>query len=171
MKRRPWQPWVRVQRVTAFGAPIFVHWSALAVLAAMALIGLTNPVFALLFAASYLAVTVVHELGHAFVAHRLGYEIDSIGITAWHGWCKLQAPAYEWHEVLIAWAGVAAQLAMAVPALALMFVLGDRDWGYFTPVIVILGYFNVVIAAVNLIPGDRSDGTTAWRIIPLLRAR
>lgn len=171
MKRLPWRAWMRVQGVRVYGAPIFVHWSAMAVLGAVALIGLSNPVFALLFVASYLAVTVVHELGHAVVAHRLGYEIDSIGITAWHGWCRLQAPAYEWHDVLIAWAGVAAQLAMAVPALAIMLLLGERDWGYFTPVIVILGYLNVVIAAVNLIPGDRSDGTTAWRIIPLLRAR
>jgi hypothetical protein len=52
-----------------------------------------------------------------------------------------------------------------------MVMLGDRNWGAWTPVIVILGYLNSVIAVVNLIPGDHSDGTTAWRIIPLLRAR
>jgi Zn-dependent protease len=171
LKPPRFRQWFRPKGITAFGAPIFFHWTAIAVLAAMALIGLSNPLYALLFVASYLAIIVVHELGHACVAHRLGYRVDSIAVTAWHGWCECEAPHSEWDEVLIAWAGVGAQLLMAFPALALMVMLGDRNWGAWTPVIVILGYLNSVIAVVNLIPGDHSDGTTAWRIIPLLRAR
>src|SRR5690606_34428003 len=112
----------------------------------------------------YFAMIVGHELGHAFVAHRLGYRVHGIAVTVWHGWCETTAPEYEWEDVLIAWGGVAVQFAMAVPAILLMVALGDRDWGYLTSVIVILGYLNPVVAIANLLPGELSDGTTAWRV-------
>jgi stage IV sporulation protein FB len=68
-----------------FRAPVFVHWSVFAVVGLMSLVAVSSPLYAVLFIASYLGIIVVHEWGHAFVAHRLGYEIDSIGITALHG--------------------------------------------------------------------------------------
>lgn len=167
MARMP--DWIRLKGLRAFGAPVFVHWSVLAALGVLILFTLSNPAYAALFASAYLAVIVVHELGHALVARRLGYEVDSIGITALHGWCRCAAPDYEWHAVLIAWGGVAAQLVVAVPVLLLTLALGSRDWGLLTPIIIFLGYLNLVLVAVNLIPGDGSDGTIAWRIIPLWR--
>jgi stage IV sporulation protein FB len=166
VKRIP--SWVRLGRMGVFRAPVFVHWSVFAVVGLMSLVAVSSPLYAVLFIASYLGIIVVHEWGHAFVAHRLGYEIDSIGITALHGWCLHEAPHTEWDEVLIAWGGVAAQLAVALPVLVVMVVLGDRSWGYFTPAIVFLGLINVGIAVANLVPDDESDGRMAWRIIPLL---
>lgn len=151
-----------------FHAPVFVHWGVLAIVGLMSFVAVSNPIYAVLFIASYLGTIVVHEWGHAFVAHRLGYEVDSIGITALHGWCRCEAPETEWDEVLIAWGGVAAQLAVALPVLLVMVALGDRSWGYFTPVIVFLGLLNVAIVIANLVPDDESDGRIAWRIIPLL---
>jgi len=137
----------------------------------MSLAAVSSPIYAVLFIASYLGIIVVHEWGHAFVARRLGYEVDSVGITAIHGWCLHAAPRSEWDEVLIAWGGVAAQLAVALPVLLVTVVLGERSWGYFTPVIVFLGLLNVGTVIVNLVPDDESDGRIAWRIIPLLRQK
>jgi len=162
--------WTRI-KPTVLGAPLFVHWTVFAVVAVLALTAFGNLFFGLLFVASYLAIIVVHELGHALVARRLGYAVDSIGIAALHGWCRCEAPEYEWDEVLIAWGGVAAQLVIALPVLLLILAFGGRDWGYLTPVFVFLGYLNAVLVVVNLIPGDASDGRKAWRIIPLLRER
>jgi stage IV sporulation protein FB len=137
----------------------------------MSLAAVSSPIYAALFIASYLGIIVVHEWGHAFVARRLGYEVDLVGITAIHGWCLYEAPRSEWDEVLIAWGGVAAQLAVALPVVLVMVVLGERSWGYFTPVIVFLGLLNVGTVIVNLVPDDGSDGRIAWRIIPLLRQK
>ena len=134
----------------------------------MMLFGLRNPIYAALFIASYLAIIFVHEFGHAFMAHRLGYEVDSIWITFWHGWCRCEAPDNEWNAVLIAWGGVAAQIVVALPALGMLILLGDRDWSYFTPIIVFLGYMNILMAVTNLLPGEETDGRAAWRIVPLL---
>lgn len=46
-----------------------------------------------------------------------------------HGWCEYDAPDDEWHAVLIAWRGVVAQVAIAVPVLLIAVALGERDWG------------------------------------------
>jgi Zn-dependent protease len=51
----------------------------------------------------------------------------------------------------------------------------DFDLGYLAPTIAFLGYFNLLIALLNLAPGPGMDGQTAWRAFPLmfgwLRAR
>ena len=163
--------WTRVSGVQVFGAPIYLHWPVLIVAAFMALMAISSPVFALLFFASYVVVIVIHEFGHACVAHLLGYEVDSIGISILHGWCRYETPDDEWHEVLVAWGGVFAQLLAALLALVIFLALKGGDWGYFTPIIVFLGYFNIVIVIINLLPGSDSDGAVAWRIVPLLLKR
>ena len=84
------------------------------------------------------------------------------------GRCVHEAPQYEWEAVWIAWGGVIAQLSVAIPILASAAFFRDYDWGYFTPIIIILGYLNIVIAAINLSRDEGMDGRTAWRIIPLL---
>ena len=160
--------WTRLGRNVAFGAPVYLHWSVLVVVGIMALFAMSNPVHASLFIASYLAIIFLHELGHGFVANRLGYQVDSIWVTFWHGWCVCEAPEDEWSAALIAWGGVAAQFLIAIPPLCIALALGDRDWGYLTAVIVFLGYMNVVVAVSNLLPGDDTDGRIAWRLVPLL---
>ena len=153
--------------MTVFGAPVFVHWTVFVVVGGLALIALANPIFAVLFIGCYLAIIFLHEVGHALVAHRLGCRVTMISMTFWHGECECEAPETEWEAALIAWGGVALQLAMAVPALLIMVLLGDRDWGYWTPVIVLLGYVNIVWAIANLLPGEESDGSVAWRVVPI----
>jgi Zn-dependent protease len=150
------------------GVPLYVNWTVLLAIVLLTPLALTSPIFGALFIGSYLAAILVHELGHAFVARRLGYEVEAIGLTMLHGWCRCEAPDDEWHAVLIAWGGVGAQLVAAFPVLVVTVALGDGDWGYLTPIIVVMGYMNVVIAIMNLLPADDSDAKVAWRIVPLL---
>ena len=154
-------------KITWYGASVLVHWSTLVPVVLLAMIAITNPIYGALFVGSYISIIFAHEYGHAFVAHRLGYRVHSIGITFWHGWCRHEQPDTKWEDALIAWGGVAAQVLLAIPALILAFVLGGRDWAYFTPIIVFLGFFNLAWALANLLPGDDTDGRLAWGIVPL----
>ena len=163
--------WMQLGGLTFFGAPIHVHWTVLLALGAMAPFAVSNLPYTVLFMACYLAIIFVHEFGHAFVAWRLGLKVDSIGVTILHGWCAFEAPDDEWPVVLVAWGGVGAQVILALPALAVFLLLGDRDWGYWTPVIVFLGYLNMALVAVNLLPDDDLDGHIAWRVVPLWLGR
>ena len=73
--------------------------------------------------------------------------------------------------MLIAWGGVAAQLAVAVPILIVATVFDQQDFGYAAPAIAFLGYVNALIALVNLAPAPGLDGHIAWRAVPLLWRR
>src|SRR4029077_12330948 len=79
-----------------------------------------------------------------------------------------EAPITEWERCVISWGGVAAQLLIAIP-LCLLDALWHRPLGPLAPVVLILGYWSLVVAIFNLIPSRGLDGQVAWRIIPLLR--
>ena len=160
--------WIPLRKISLLGAPVWVHWSVLMAVAALALLSLSAPIYALVSIASYLAITVVHEAGHAFIAQRLGYRVAAIRIAIIHGWCEYEAPEYESEAVLIAWGGVAAQLCIAIPVLLIAWILRSRELYYFGPIVVFLGYVNLLIALANLVPTAGFDGKLAWRGLPLL---
>lgn len=159
----------RVRHVRIFGAPLYVHWS-LPLIAGLllSLSFVTGPWFAITAAVCYFALILLHEAGHAFVAHRLGYEAQAIMLSGWHGRCEFRSPETEEHHVMIAWGGVLAQLAVALPMLAVMMLVGREHLGHTGALAVrILGRANLIMAAVNLLPLRGLDGAIAWRIIPL----
>ena len=104
------------------------------------------------------------------MAHHFGYDVKGIWLAAIHGRCEFEAPETEWEHSLIAWGGVAAQLAVAVPIIAL-----DSMWhgslDIFGPVVLVLGYYSCLVVIINLLPRKDLDGPIAGRIIPLLRKR
>jgi Zn-dependent protease len=119
---------------------------------------------------SLVGLILLHEVGHATVARHLGYATRSIRLGLIHGKCEFDAPPNRWDETLIAWGGVTAQLMIAVP-LCLFDAFWRYSLGFFAPVILVLGYWSLVVAVFNLIPTRGLDGWTAWQIIPLLRIR
>jgi len=141
----------------------------LVVIAVLGLVSIKSPIHAFVAIASYLAVVVVHELGHGLIARRRGYEVIALRIGFFHGCCEHAAPESELDEVWIAWGGVLAQLAVAIPVLLIGSLTEDFDLGYLSPTIAILGYVNLLVALFNLAPGPGMDGEVAWRVLPLLK--
>lgn len=161
--------WFPVGRGRIRGVRVYVHWSVLVVVGLLALVSFSAPIYAAVSIASYLSIIVIHEVGHAWVARRMGCHVGAIRIGFLHGVCEYDAPYREVDDVWIAWGGVAAQLAVAIPILIIATVFDQQDFGYAAPAIAFLGYANVLIALVNLAPAPGLDGHVAWRAVPLLR--
>ncbi|WP_161813234.1 zinc metalloprotease [Steroidobacter agaridevorans] len=160
--------WLRVRQVRIFGAPLYVHWSVPLIAALLVSLSfLVGPWLAITAAVCYFALILLHEAGHAFVAHRLGYEVEAVRLSGWHGRCEFEAPETEEHHVMIVWGGVLAQLAVALPMVTLAALVGRENLGYAGLAVAILGRTNLIMAAVNLLPVRGLDGAIAWRIIPL----
>jgi Zn-dependent protease len=161
--------WFRLRRIRLLGAPTYVHWSLLLVVGLLGFMSFHSLPYAVVAIASYLGVIVIHEAGHAWMAQRFGCRVFAIRIAWLHGCCEYEDAVYsEREDVLIAWAGVMAQLAVALPVLAVATVLEGYELGYAAPAVVLLGYANLSTALINLAPAPGLDGQKAWRALPLI---
>jgi len=95
---------------------------------------------------------LLHELGHAVVARRLGVRISGIELGFLGGAAKMvDLPRSANHEIAIAAAGPAVSLALAGLGLGLGALLH-------LPLIATIGWINLVLAGFNLIPALPMDG-------------
>jgi Zn-dependent protease len=133
-----------------FGFPVEINLSFLLLLAFVLLSwgGLAGVFIVLLSFASVL----VHELGHALVARRLGVEVSGIEMSFFGGAAKMtQLPRSAKDEILIAAAGPAVSLVLGGAGLGLAAL-------FHAPFLAMLGWINLVIAGFNLIPALPMDG-------------
>jgi Zn-dependent protease len=123
-------------------------------------------------ALGYFASLILHELGHALMARRLGIEIVGIDLWAFGGLSHMRRePASAGEELKIAAAGPAVTLALfglcllAIVAVARSGTVSDvalaRTSSGTTPVLALLGWLGFVNAALflfNIVPAFPLDG-------------
>ncbi|MFO7926938.1 MAG: M50 family metallopeptidase [Halobacteriota archaeon] len=106
---------------------------------------------------------LLHELGHAAVARRYGYEIESITLWLLGGLARTVEQPRRWnHELWIALAGPIVSVAVGVGCF-LAFDAVPSD-----PARFVLGYLaalNVVLAGFNMIPAFPLDGGRVLRAL------
>ena len=122
------------------------------------------------FIGSYFGLIYAHEAGHAFFARHLGYRPRAVYLYFGHGLCVYEGPTNEKHECIIAWGGVVAQLAIALPLIVAHLFTPIGRIPVLMPIVMVLGYANAFVAAINLVPSANLDGQKAWRLIPILLA-
>lgn len=152
--------WYPLGRLRGMHALLYVHISVVIAFALLALAAIKDPAFAIATLLSLIGLILLHEVGHVTVARHLGYATRSIRLGLIHGRCEYDAPLNRWDETLIAWGGVAAQTLIAVP-LRIFDAFWRYPLGFFAPVILVLGYWSLVVAVFNLIPTRGLDGWLA----------
>jgi Zn-dependent protease len=138
---------------SVLGFPIDVNLSFLFLLGIVALTmgGLTGVAVVLLAFASVL----LHELGHAVVARRLGVRVAGIELHFFGGAAKIvDVPRRAADEIAIAAAGPAVSFALAGIAALLP-----------GPFFQLVAWINLIIGAFNLIPALPMDGGRILRAI------
>ena len=142
---------------TLLGFPVEVNLSFLLLLAVVYfMFGGAIGVFVVLLA---FGSVVLHELGHALVARKLGVHVAGIELSFFGGAAKMvQLPRTANHELAIAAAGPAVSLILG----GLGFGLGAITH---IPLLGMIGWINFVIAAFNLIPALPMDGGRILRAL------
>jgi len=137
------------------GIPIRLRWSFLFLLG---FVFLTAGGFGgLLAVAVAFASIVLHELGHATVAQRLGVRIAAIDLHFLGGAAQMiDPPRSPRDEIAISIAGPAVSLALAGIGLGLGAALG-------VPFLAMVGWINLVLGLFNLIPALPMDGGRVLR--------
>ena len=157
-----------VPGVRLLHARLHVHVSALVLGALLLLSGFGQPSHALARAGCYFGVILLHELGHAAMARRLGCAAPAVWLSFMHGACEHDAAETRRDDALIAWGGVLAQLAVAVPLMALAQLHGFDDSPLGRILVVGFGRASLLLAAFNLLPIRPLDGAKAWQLLPIL---
>src|SRR5512143_221657 len=136
-----------------FGFPVEINLSFLLLLALVfvAFGGLAGVLVVGLTFGSVL----LHELGHALVARRLGVHVSGIELSFFGGAAKMvQMPRSADHEIAIAAAGPAVSLMLGGAGLGLGALLHVPSLGMLFGMI---GWINLVLAGFNLIPASPTD--------------
>jgi Zn-dependent protease len=166
---------IRIDKLTKVvqirGVDTYVHWSVFLVAALMlANIG-SRPGLTVAGLASYLSVLLIHEVGHLVAAQRLGCKVNSIKLYPVFGVTCFEIPWTRLDHCVIAWGGVLAQAAVAIPLVVWVSMFGYTRIDAINAVFAILGFFSLAVAVFNLLPIPPLDGATAWGLLPALRAR
>jgi len=161
---------IRWGRLTALlrikGVGVYIHWSVFVIAALMFMGALRRPILTIVGIFCYLSVLLIHECGHMIAAHRMGCRVELIELYPIHGRCCFQQPWSRFDHCVIAWGGVLAQAAVALPLVIWLGFVGYTRFDAVNAVLSILGAFSLIVAAYNLLPAGRLDGTVAWGLIP-----
>lgn len=140
-----------------FGIPIYLDTSVI-ILALFLVFTLGDLFIGLLAAVALLLSIALHELGHSLVAMAFGCKVRDITLMLIGGRATmLSMPQKAWQEFLMALAGPAVSLLLALIGLVLIPMLP------FLPRVlegsfVIFGYVNLVLGVFNLAPAFPMDG-------------
>jgi membrane-associated protease RseP (regulator of RpoE activity) len=157
---------MRIEKV-----PVYAHWSLLCVTAVVLIGAVQRPAEMLSLCGSYYALILFHECGHLFAARRLGCEVISIRLYPVFGVTHFEEPWSQLDLAGIAWAGVGAQMLIAVPVFLWLKFFGFTKFDAVNVALGMFSYYSVLIAVLNLIPSPPLDGAIAWRIFPALLRR
>lgn len=142
---------------TAFGFPVEVNVSFL-ILLGLVLIGFGGLAGVMIVLLAFASV-LLHELGHAIVARKLGVFVSGIELGFLGGAAKMEnLPRKADHELAIAAAGPAVSLMLGGAGLGLAAL---THVGLFATI----GWINLVIAGFNLIPALPMDGGRILRAL------
>ena len=171
--RHPWA--IRIGR--ALGIPIDVHVTFLVLLASIALAplasggSLEDGIESAGFMALVFATVVLHELGHATVARRFGFETTRILLLPIGGLATLtRMPTRPLEELLVAIAGPLVNVVLAIAIGALLF-LSDPSVGLTGatsasgPFLIRLLWVNLGLAVLHLLPAFPMDGGRVLRAL------
>jgi Zn-dependent protease len=140
-----------------FGFPVEINLSFLLLLA---LVFVAYGGFAgVLVVALAFGSVLLHELGHALVARKLGVHVSGIELSFFGGAAKMvQMPRSANHEIAIAAAGPAVSLMLAGIGLGLGLAVHS-------PLFAMIGWINLVLAGFNLLPALPMDGGRILRAL------
>jgi len=143
-----------------------VHWATPLVLFAVGRFR-----FVPVFWATFLLLTLVHELGHAAVVRWIRAKVIAIDFIPMGGLCHWAGDASAIQRACIAWGGVWAQLVVLAVALGWQGVFGLPESSAGMQVLDACIGGNLWAMAFNLLPIRPLDGHLAWGLFPLLVAR
>lgn len=161
------------------GIDVKMHWTFLILLVWVAGVvlwggeGVYAALRAIAIVLTFFACVVLHEFGHALTGKRFGIETRDITLLPIGGVARLaRMPKNPWHEFLIAVAGPAVNVVIALLLAGYLLIAGGgvdvsdppESFTEF-PIVPLLLTFNVVVVLFNMLPAFPMDGGRVLRAL------
>jgi len=146
------------------GAPILLHWSL-----ALGLLAFGGFAFVPGFWVGFTGLILLHELGHAYLVRRLGFNVEAVVVHGFGGFCSWHGQATRLEHSVIAWGGVLAQALLLLGTLAFVQIVGPPTSAFGFHLEDAWVRANLWIMALNLLPVAPLDGAEAWQIFRAMR--
>ena len=159
------------------GIKVFIHWTFILLVIWLSWMhlqqghGLFEIIMGLIFLTVLFACVTLHEFGHALAARRYGIGTRDINLLPIGGVARLERmPEDPKQELVVAIAGPAVNVAIAIGLYLLMLVLGQADLelghhitgsNFLADLLVI----NIILVLFNLIPAFPMDGGRVFRAL------
>jgi stage IV sporulation protein FB len=145
------------------GAPVRIHWSA--PLGAIVFTGFSlSPILW----AGFVLLVLLHELGHAALVRRFGYQVTAVRVHAFGGDCQWSGDPTRAEDAAVAWGGVLAQAVVWVAATVTLLVVGWPSSAVLSALAFTFTSTNARMILFNLLPIPPLDGHRAWPLLPML---
>jgi ATP-dependent Clp protease adapter protein ClpS len=154
---------------TIRGIPILVQRSYLFGGLFFALIAQAGPAGIAGYCLAYAALFALHESGHVVAARALGLRVHAVNLSAIGGACVVQLPRRPRDAWIVYSAGFAVQVALWVATAAVVALSGPPAAPFGIAVVTTFTWINVLVFAINLVPGStslgpRTDGAALWQL-------
>jgi len=151
--------------------PVSMHWTVLIAFAWLYLF-FWDLLATAIASVAFFALLVIHELGHVAVLRWRKIPVERITLYGVHG-----ETSHAWagpdDQILVAWGGVFAQIAVLLLAIGFSLLV---PWSsspaaamVLGPVLLVFTKLNVFVMIIALLPIGPFDGRAAWAAIPRLR--
>ncbi|MES2459540.1 MAG: site-2 protease family protein [Armatimonadota bacterium] len=181
---KPTEPEVRdtwaLRVATVSGIPIRLHFTFLLMIIWFAASSFAGTGAGLvLFTLGLFTCVALHELGHALVAQRFGYTVSDIVLYPIGGIASIEQSPRARHELLIAIAGPAVNVVIALILGGILAAMGQLPnlamtqggtlAGFEKTPLRLLLYANIALVVFNMIPAFPMDGGRVLRALLALR--
>lgn len=163
--------WGRRWKVaTVRGVPVFIRASFPLGGLLVAFFANAGPLESAAYCLAFVALILIHELGHFAAAHALGLRVFAIDISGQGGNCLTQLPRGVRDTMILFSGGLAAQAVLLVLTLATVAIAGYPESPLGKSVVATFTIVNLIVAVLNLVPGKRgddlsNDGAILWELL------
>ncbi|MEW6585490.1 MAG: ATP-dependent Clp protease adaptor ClpS [Nitrospirota bacterium] len=159
-----------IKIITLKGVPVYLHWSFPAaglVLYIFAKFAIPETIY---YCIAFTFLIILHEIGHATVAHYQGLKVFSIKFSGAGGLCKTESPKSFIAAILFASAGIFIQIVILLSTVLYLRVIGNPNSVFGKCLAITFIYANAAMVILNLIPQKRhrqnygTDGYLLWKL-------
>jgi Zn-dependent protease len=152
--------------------PVSMHWTVLLIFVWLYII-FWDVLATVIASVAFFALLVAHEFGHVAALRWRKIPVESIALYGIHGKTSSGYAAPK-DEILVAWAGVGAQLLILLVSVAVAMTVdlsGPIVSTVAGPVLVVFTRLNIILMIVALLPIGPFDGRAAWGVFAYMRAK